>query len=107
VSVDGRACCRIPTNALFNAQQYYALLLKFIWFRQTTKHSTKGIDRHSFISDGTLVKQTLMLNTVRADANVEHGEPSLARAQGPALAAGCASFAVHLYAVCLYARTFR
>ena len=52
-----------PNNALLNAQQYYALLLKFIWRRQTTTH-TNGIVRHSFASDGIIVKQTLMLNTV-------------------------------------------
>ena len=97
MSVDGCTGCRVPTNALFNAQQYYELLLKFIWFRQTTKHSTKGIDRHSFISDGNLVKQTLMLNTVSLAWHV----------QRLALAAGCVSFAVHLYEVCLYARIFR
>ena len=60
-----------PNNALLNAQQYYALLLKFIWRRQTTTH-TNGIVRHSFASDGTIVKQTLMLNMLSADARGLH-----------------------------------
>ncbi len=49
----------INTNALFDGQLYYALLIKFIWKRQT---SASGL-KNSFVSDGTLVTQTLMLNT--------------------------------------------
>ena len=49
----------VNTNAALNGQTYYALLIKFIWKRQT---SANGL-RHSFVSDGTLITQTLMLNT--------------------------------------------
>jgi hypothetical protein len=49
-------------NAVLNAQRYrdYAILNFFIWHRQT---STNGPGlKHSFVSDGTLITQTLMLS---------------------------------------------
>jgi hypothetical protein len=48
----------VDTNAVLNAQRYFAFINFFIWHRQT---STNGL-KHSFVSDGTLLTQTLMLS---------------------------------------------